>query len=194
MNFQSPEYSQSLAIVNRLIATSELKEDDESLVNNELGGKARKGDATASTLMALFYMLNSDIKLCDEWTLYAGSLGAREIWVNEQIENPWFGYLAVRLDALNSLDDEKTNLAETSMSLQFHLFHKISNESFYYSVKCIVHILRLLGELKAFEFFCGLLRQNIQNIGAENEQLIAISFSSATSPYFYSKIFEEVFS
>lgn len=181
---------QASKIVERLMETSEMLESDESVMTSLLSIRAAKGDLEAITLFALFYMMISDVEKCNVWTLIAGEHGAREVWVNNQSTNPWHGYLAVRLDALQSLEKEKLSTLDASMAIQYHLFEKISDQSFYYAVKAIVFIYEALGEEKAFEFLHGILTQNKSKINEGNETLIFTSFSTAISPFYFSKLLE----
>lgn len=188
----SGSYPKVIEILNRLISTSELREDDEATVTKLLFNDAQAGDHEAITLFPLFFLLSGNIEKCNEMTEYAGAKGIRDEWVAKQIENPWLGYLAVRLDALNSLETETNTLMDASMALQFHLIHKITDQSFYFAVKAAVFIYHELGAAAAFEHFKGLLISNKAKINNSNLTLISTSISSATSPFFMSRLIEDV--
>jgi hypothetical protein len=98
---------------------------------------AKEGDWEASTLCALAYLYSGESDLCDEWTLNAGGLGAKEIWLNEQSDFDDFAILVARIDALASLRTEGLTPLEANMALQRYLLNGSLEYALYYSVKAV---------------------------------------------------------
>lgn len=98
---------------------------------------ANKGDWEASTLCALAYLYSGESDFSDEWTLKAGELGAKEIWLNEQSEFDDFAILVARIDALATLRTEGVTPLEANMALQRYLLNGSLEYALYYSIKAV---------------------------------------------------------
>ena len=98
---------------------------------------AQEGDWEASTICALAYLYSGESDLCDEWTINAAALGARDSWLNQQSEFDDFAVLVCRLDALTALKSEGVNPLEANMALQRYLLNGSLEFALYYSIKAI---------------------------------------------------------
>ena len=98
---------------------------------------AQKGDWEASTICALSYLYSGESDLCDEWTINAAALGARDSWLNQQTEFDDFAVLVCRVDALTTLKSEGLTPLEANMALQRYLLNGSLEFALYYSIKAL---------------------------------------------------------
>jgi hypothetical protein len=94
-------------------------------------------DWQASTICALVYLYTGKSDLCDEWTIKAGELGARESWFAEQLESDDFAILICRFDTLIVLGKEAIAPIDVQMALQRYLVDGTLEFALYYSIKAL---------------------------------------------------------
>lgn len=141
---------------------------------------AGNGDWEAATILALHFLFQGDIEECDYWTVQAGSLGARDSWISQQLEFHDFAVLAARYDAIMTLREETSTLGDAMMAFQFHLIHEISDSSFYFGVKAC-RAMGSEGVDKVIEYATSLIQLNFDKIDQVRNELIANCLSAAFS-------------
>ena len=114
-----------------------LVEDNEHKALNLAIPFASEGDHEACTICALAYLYLGESDLCDHWTLKAGELGAREIWLDSQSENHQLSILICRFDTLSTLGTEEFNPVLGQMALEKYLLDPSAEFAAYYSMKAI---------------------------------------------------------
>jgi len=121
-------------IQNAWYALDEEEDEDKAL---DLALPWAMTDWEASTICALVYLYTGKSDLCDEWTIKAGELGARESWFAEQIESDDFAILICRFDTLITLGKEDIAPIDVQMALQRYLVDGTLEFALYYSIKAL---------------------------------------------------------
>ena len=121
-------------IQNAWHALDEEEDEDKAL---DLALPWAMTDWQASTICALVYLYTGKSDLCDEWTIKAGELGARESWFAEQLESDDFAILICRFDTLIVLGKEAIAPIDVQMALQRYLVDGTLEFALYYSIKAL---------------------------------------------------------